>query len=216
MYILRADVQLHNRITELCLLGLQADFEPDHNDLPNSALQTLALAEGGLVFKYPDGNHWLWLGNDLQAINYWKQMTKQQRVVGQTPQSGLLHDINAGIAWITTETSEQFIPQSINLDQLGGISFNKGCYTGQEIVARTHYLGKSKNTMVRAHMPLGTDVIPGAKLYNLDSDSKQSIGNIVNAIDQTDQCEMLAVIKEELVRAQNLSLENAPSPIIII
>ncbi|WP_395376371.1 YgfZ/GcvT domain-containing protein [Marinicella sp. W31] len=50
--------------------------------------------------------------------------------------------------WITEETSEKHIPQDLDLDQLGVISFSKGCYPGQEIVARLHYLGNSKKSMV--------------------------------------------------------------------
>ncbi len=60
-------------------------------------------------------------------------------------------DIRDGIPEILADTSEQFIPQSINLDILGAISFSKGCYTGQEIVARTHYLGTPKQRMYRAN-----------------------------------------------------------------
>lgn len=56
-------------------------------------------------------------------------------------------DIKEGLPQISTATVEQFIPQMLNLDSLGGISFKKGCYTGQEIVARMHYLGKLKQRM---------------------------------------------------------------------
>ncbi len=56
-------------------------------------------------------------------------------------------DIEAGIPTIYPETQDRFVPQWCNLDQLGGISFDKGCYTGQEIVARIHYLGEVKRRM---------------------------------------------------------------------
>jgi hypothetical protein len=59
-------------------------------------------------------------------------------------------DIETGMPWLTLATSEQFIPQMLNLDKLGGVSLTKGCYTGQEIVARTHYLGKAKRTLFLA------------------------------------------------------------------
>lgn len=61
----------------------------------------------------------------------------------------LLEDIRAGIPVVTAATAEEFVPQMLNLDLLGGISFNKGCYTGQEIIARTHYLGSLKRRMAR-------------------------------------------------------------------
>lgn len=212
MYILRADVQLENKTSDLCLIGMQADSTVNL-DLPDQVLQTQVLSDNNLVFKYPVGDHWLWLGTDQQAMAFWQHMTEQKLVQGQTQQSGLLHEIDAGIPWITTETSELFIPQSINLDQLEGINFNKGCYTGQEIVARTHYLGKSKNKMVRAHSEVSTHALPGAKLFNLDSDSKQSIGNIVNVVEVGNRNKMLVVIKQELAQAQNLGLDDLQTTI---
>ncbi len=59
-------------------------------------------------------------------------------------------DIRAGIAHVTTEISEAFVPQMMNLDRIGGVNFKKGCYPGQEIVARSHYLGKLKRRMQAA------------------------------------------------------------------
>ena len=56
-------------------------------------------------------------------------------------------DIEAKIPNVFKETQEKFIPQSLNLDLINAVNFKKGCYTGQEIVARTHYLGKPKRRM---------------------------------------------------------------------
>ena len=67
----------------------------------------------------------------------------------------------AGLPWLNTDTSEQFIPQMLNIDQLGGISLTKGCYTGQEIVARTHYLGQIKRHLFIVEInKLGTVLTP--------------------------------------------------------
>jgi folate-binding protein YgfZ len=60
-------------------------------------------------------------------------------------------DIQAGIPLITERTREEFVPQMANFEQLGGVSFHKGCYPGQEIIARTQYLGKVKRHLYRAH-----------------------------------------------------------------
>lgn len=59
-------------------------------------------------------------------------------------------DIHAGIAHVTADISEAFVPQMMNLDRIGGVNFKKGCYPGQEIVARSHYLGKLKRRMQSA------------------------------------------------------------------
>jgi folate-binding protein YgfZ len=69
-----------------------------------------------------------------------------RKLAASLPWLGL--DIQAGIPWLFTQTSEEFVPQMLNLDKLNAISFEKGCYTGQEIVARTHYLGKNKRAML--------------------------------------------------------------------
>ncbi len=67
-------------------------------------------------------------------------------------------DIAQGFPLVTQATSEHYVPQMVNLDKLGGVSFKKGCYPGQEIVARTHYLGKIKRHLYRlkAEQPLAT------------------------------------------------------------
>ena len=61
-------------------------------------------------------------------------------------------DIRAGIAHVSADISEAFVPQMMNLDRIGGVNFKKGCYPGQEIVARSHYLGKLKRRMQAASM----------------------------------------------------------------
>lgn len=76
-----------------------------------------------------------------------------------------LHDIEAGIPSIYPNTQEVFIPQSLNLDLLQAVNFKKGCYTGQEIIARTHYLGKVKRRMYRAAIKLSSLINIGDDLY---------------------------------------------------
>lgn len=73
-----------------------------------------------------------------------------------------LADVRAGLAQITAATREAFIPQMLNLDRVGAISFQKGCYTGQEIVARTQHLGRIKRRLVRVRTRVGAP--PGASV----------------------------------------------------
>ena len=61
-------------------------------------------------------------------------------------------DIHAGMAHVTADISEAFVPQMMNLERIGGVNFKKGCYPGQEIVARSHYLGKLKRRMQSARI----------------------------------------------------------------
>jgi folate-binding protein YgfZ len=72
-----------------------------------------------------------------------------------------LEEIRAGRPWISAATQDQFVPQMVNLETFGGVDFQKGCYPGQEIVARAQYRGEVKRRMVRVQAPAGTDLKPG-------------------------------------------------------
>jgi len=72
-----------------------------------------------------------------------------------------LHEIRAGHPLITAATQDQFVPQMVNLETLGGVDFQKGCYPGQEIVARAQYRGQVKRRMVRLPAPQGERLRPG-------------------------------------------------------
>ncbi len=100
-----------------------------------------------------------------------------------------IEHVRAGLPEIYPETHEQFVAQMLNLDLLDGISFEKGCYTGQEIIARTHFRGAIKRRMFRfsARCPAPT---PATRLLVGD----QHAGDVVDAIAVDDGCELLAVV----------------------
>jgi folate-binding protein YgfZ len=83
--------------------------------------------------------------------------------------------VQAGLPWISAATQDQFLPQMIGLDAIGGVSFDKGCYPGQEIVARSRYLGEIKRK-VRLGSTLGS-VRAGDELFS----QGQQCGTVVNA-----------------------------------
>lgn len=87
-----------------------------------------------------------------------------------------------GIPEIYPSTQETFIPQSLNIDLMEGINFKKGCYTGQEIVARTHYLGKVKRRMYRAFIESQVSLVPGDVITN---ESNEEIGQLVRSSKET-------------------------------
>ena len=91
-----------------------------------------------------------------------------------------LMDIRAGIPTILPPTQDAFVPQMVNLDLVGGVSYTKGCYPGQEIVARTHYLGRLKSRAYLAHVDSGDAPQPGDPLYSEDFGGQAS-GTVVNA-----------------------------------
>jgi folate-binding protein YgfZ len=90
-----------------------------------------------------------------------------------------LSAIHAGVAQVSLPTQEQFVPQMINYELLGGVNFKKGCYPGQEIVARSQYLGKLKRRTVLATLA-NAAARPGDEVYSV-ADPEQPSGMIVNA-----------------------------------
>lgn len=136
-------------------------------------------------------------------------------IEGQLPATAsvndwLLADIEAGVPTIYAETQDRFVPQWCNLDQLDGISFDKGCYTGQEIVARMHYLGSVKRRMVRATSAVPAPV-PGLLLFMPDND--QSVGEIVQAVTVASGCAISAVVQTTYSNAE-LRMGSAHGPLL--
>ncbi len=92
--------------------------------------------------------------------------------------------IAAGVPTITAPTSDLFVPQAVNWDVLDGISFRKGCYPGQEIVARMQYLGRLKERL-HAFRTDAEDIAAGTRLFSATFGGDQSCGTVVNAARDT-------------------------------
>jgi len=100
--------------------------------------------------------------------------------------------VNAGIPAILPETQDQFVPQMANMVELGGVNFQKGCYPGQEIVARSQYLGTQKRRMYLAHVE--AEARPGDSVYSPDL-AGQAAGMVVNVASAPDGgSDLLAVM----------------------
>jgi folate-binding protein YgfZ len=97
----------------------------------------------------------------------------------------VLQEIRAGRPLITAATQDQFVPQMVNFEQLGGVDFRKGCYPGQEIVARAQYRGQVKRRMVRAQAPAGLQLAPGQEFNG---------GTVVDVAPAENGSEVLAVM----------------------
>lgn len=121
-------------------------------------------------------------------------------------------EINEGIAEIYPDTQESYVPQMLNLQHLNAISFKKGCYTGQEIVARMKYLGKLKKEMFLLSTTSENLIPPGADIYEKSTGKK--IGSAVRAINHsnTHNGMLLAVLDIEAAKANiplSLSEDNS-------
>ncbi|MBP8264785.1 MAG: folate-binding protein YgfZ [Pseudomonas sp.] len=122
----------------------------------------------------------------------------------------LLAQVRAGIGQVFGATREQLIPQMINLQALGGVSFKKGCYTGQEIVARMQYLGKLKRRLYR--LSLTGDEVPAVATPLFSPMHGSSVGDVVLAARSSAGIELLAVVKEDALLDGNLHLGSLEGP----
>lgn len=141
----------------------------------------------------------------------WQKLDVNAAAIGS--EAWQLLDIQAGLPTVYEPNVEAFVPQMINLELINGVSFKKGCYTGQEIVARMHYLGKLKRRMYLIHIDTNEPVAPGAVLYSPESTSGQGTGTIVQASLASDGgTDALAVIQISETKNQGLRLydENGP------
>lgn len=122
-------------------------------------------------------------------------------------------DITSGIPWIVQSTQDEFIPQMVNLDLIGAVSFSKGCYPGQEIVARTHYRGRVKQRMHPVRIPPEGAPAAGDPLYSTYLGADQASGTLVNtAPNNQGGHDALAVIYTAALSAGTLRLRSLDGP----
>jgi folate-binding protein YgfZ len=180
MFILRAKVKVRNASGEWVRLGLAG---PHAASLAADALGT-TLPEGVMGMAHTDKAFVLRLGHDRfdlcvapdAAQDVWRRLAAGAKPVGAPVWDWLL--IRAGIPTVLPATQDHFVPQMANMEILGGVSFSKGCYPGQEIVARSQYLGKVKRRLFLAHVD--APAAPGDELYAPDP-ADQSCGLVANA-----------------------------------
>ena len=113
-------------------------------------------------------------------------------------------EITHGYPWISAATTETCVAQMLNLHILGAVNFKKGCYPGQEIIARAQYRGQVKRGLVILDAP--TDLPVGSSVLN---EAQEDVGVVINSVRENERYCALAVIKFG-VTDQNLSVENHP------
>lgn len=128
-----------------------------------------------------EGTHrWWWLAAEKVADAKEGQTSSlTQRFKLAASEAWCATDIQLGLPWIEAKTQDLFIPQTLNLDLIEGVSFTKGCYPGQEIVARSHYRGtlKRRMTLGRVDAPLDMVITPGVDVYEGDA----PCGRVINS-----------------------------------
>ena len=130
----------------------------------------------------------------------------------QTLNDWYLFDIMAGVPTIYPETSAKFTPHQLNYPALGGVSFNKGCYIGQEIIARTQYLGKPKSRLYRVSFQANKQVLPGTSL--LEKGEQTSKGTVImSAKDGFNHYQALVCLQNQAI-SHTIYLGNAEASLI--
>lgn len=153
---------------------------------------------------------YLLLTNDAnEAIDLWTQLA--EHCPPSQGDSWRLQEIAAGIPTLYPQTMQAFVLQMSNLQLLDGVSFKKGCYPGQEVVARMQYLGKLKRRMYLAQIKCATCPDPGDELKSRDSAKNDGSGKVVDAVAVDDtHCLMLFIAQIDKAESGSLVLSEQP------
>ena len=181
MYVLRAKVKITDASDEIISLGLsganaQEFLHTQFGELPKLPFGSIGTAQGSAIKI--SGTRWQINTSAPQAAALWPEFSRHAQPVGSACWDWL--NIRSGIPAILPQTQEQFVAQMVNLELIGGVNFKKGCYPGQEIVARMQYLGKLKRRMYMAHLDSIDAPQAGEELFSTDMEGQAS-GMIVNA-----------------------------------
>jgi folate-binding protein YgfZ len=209
MFVLRSQVTLDDASEALVRLGLAGDgFEAAFDTLPARPFESVT-RDDLTVIRLPGDRPRFQLVGPADAVAAARARLPQDTVEADADFWSLM-DIRAGVPNVWQETVDGFVPQMANLQLLGGISFTKGCYTGQEVVARMQYLGKLKRRMYRAHVATDGRPAPGTEVFAPGSESGQGAGRVVEAAPAPDGgYEMLVVLQISSADAGELRLHDA-------
>ncbi|RKT27261.1 hypothetical protein B0G69_3072 [Paraburkholderia sp. RAU2J] len=217
MFILRAKAKLVDASGELAVVGLAGNVRKAlsgvFDALPDGVHVQVDGTAGSLI-RVPDALErlrYLWIGHKAQVEALLPSLDGQLERVSPAVWDWL--DIRAGEPRITQPVVEQFVPQMVNFDVLGAVNFRKGCYPGQEVVARSQYRGtiKRRTSLANVDGELA-DVRPGAELFHSD-DPGQPCGMIVNAASaQGGGVDVLVEIKLAALESGSVHLGAADGP----
>ncbi|MFT5426567.1 MAG: folate-binding protein YgfZ [Gammaproteobacteria bacterium] len=213
MFVLRANVNISDKSDELIRIGVQMKDDTTLSNLIDSVPEQL----GDVTFSNDihclritsneNVRRFILIGSADRQIELWKEFAKHVTPVGTSLWE--LLDLQTAYPWVTTETTQKFLPQMLNMDLIDGLNYQKGCYPGQEIIARLHFRGQLKRSLCLATTALDSRVISGDQLY----DSDKSIGTVINAQAANDKYYLLAVIDIDS-REKKISLGNSDGPLL--
>ena len=215
-YVLRARVTLAHESGEYRVFGIagtgaERAMEPfAGGTLPG--IHEFVSSRGHRVARVSDSRFVL-LAPAAEAASARAMLGRHARSQPESAWSRL--EIEAGIPTITAATQDEYVPQMVNLDLIGAVSYVKGCYPGQEIVARTHYLGRLKQRMYRIYAPTTTEPAACDPLYSAAFGAGQASGAIlVAAPAEGSGYDALAVIQTTALASGAVTLSSPEGPAI--
>lgn len=184
MYVMMSKVVVTDVSDQLVRIGLAGDCAESLLGKEFSSLPVVAgdvtQENGCTLIRHPGPlPRFELIGEVEKIIEVWKSLATESAPGSADLWS--LYDLRAGIPSVFQETAEAFIPQMVNMQLVDGVSFTKGCYTGQEVVARMRYLGKLKRRMYLAQVDSEHRPLPGDDLFSTVSTSSQGAGKVVDA-----------------------------------
>ncbi|MDP1717470.1 MAG: folate-binding protein [Burkholderiales bacterium] len=215
MFIMRSKVKARDASGELTFIGVtghgaEACLKPLLGEVPGAAHEVVHRA--GVTLLSLPGARYLLVAPAAQAPELRAALAKHATEATPEYWDGL--GIRAGIPVILPATQEEFVPQMVNFDAIGAVSFRKGCYPGQEIVARMHFLGRLKQRMVLAHVGGDSAPQPGDRLYGADL-GDQACGTLVNAAASPDGgYDVLAVAQLSSIAAGAIHWKYQQGPVL--
>ncbi|KVE71503.1 YgfZ/GcvT domain-containing protein [Burkholderia vietnamiensis] len=185
MFVLRAKAKLSDASDAVAVVGFSGDVRDALSgvfDALPDGVHVKVDGPAGVLIRVPDAagrQRYLWIGPRAEVDARIAALAGTLPVVSPAVWDWL--DVRAGEPRITQPVVEQFVPQMVNFDVIGAVNFRKGCYPGQEVVARSQYRGTIKRRTALAHVAGETDSVrAGVELFHSD-DPGQPCGMIVNA-----------------------------------
>jgi folate-binding protein YgfZ len=213
MFVLRAKAKLVDATPELAAVGFAGDVRGVLSrlfDAMPDGVHVKVDGPSGSLIRVPDSvgrPRFLWVGP--KALVEARLAGLDEKLTRGSAQLWDWLDIHAGEPRITQPTAEQFVPQMVNFDVLGGVNFKKGCYPGQEVVARSQYRGTIKRRTSLAHVD---NAAPGNELFHSD-DPGQPCGLVINAAPAAGGgVDVLAEIKLAALDSGSVHVGSADGP----
>jgi folate-binding protein YgfZ len=214
MFVLRAKARIGNQSATHAVIGIggprAADVIANTFGISLSPDGASGVADDDATFVGLGDGRFIIVTAAARAVSLRSDIAKSAVLADESVWRWL--SIRAGVPLVTAATTDQFVPQMLNWDALGGVSFQKGCYPGQEIVARMRYLGRLKERLYGFHVATDHEPPPGMRLYG-SAFGATPCGTVINAAPAPEGgCGLLAVAQIAVVEAGALTLGRQDGP----